>query len=174
MKKLLPLILACLLLTGCAPETPPAPAEPLNSQSHESKLLSAAQVYLATILQQPEAVCTLGKAFSAYRLEESGPVPIDYEEYPVFVEGKILVIATGTLNSSGEYLTGCGTRFADALWQQYSQQPEAPFALIYAEDGAYLVREGEAPILLHKMPLPGCAPIGQLDSHRATLVYSGL
>lgn len=175
MKKLMAMALSLVLvfaLIGCGDTAPQDPSA--AAMSKEAKLLETAQAYLETVLELPAVSCSLGNQLSSYRLETGKLEKIDYEEYPVFAEGKVVAFATCTLDDTGEYLTGCGEKYAEAFWMTYAEHPHAAIALVYAQEGAYLVREGEAPVLLHKMPLMDCAPIKELESCRSSLVYSAI
>ena len=174
MKKFIALLLAlvCVLgLIGCG-NTPSTKDTPANTLSKEDALMEAAQIYMATAPELTAASCVIGNQLSAYRLEAGKLEMIDYEKYPVFVEDKVVAFATCTSGDTGEYITGCGAKFADSFWQKYTEQPNIPVALVYAQDGTYLVRDGETPILLHSMPVAGCAPIQELENYRSSLAYS--
>ena len=174
MKKLIALVLAlvCVLgLIGCG-NTPSTKDTPANTLSKEDALMEAAQIYMATAPELTAASCVIGNQLSAYRLEAGKLEMIDYEKYPVFVEDKVVAFATCTLGDTGEYITGCGVKFAESFWQEYSKKAGTAIVIIYAQEGVYLVREGETPVLLHEMPIEGCASIEELDNHRSSLVYS--
>ena len=92
--------------------------------------------------------------------------------YPVFAEDKIVAFTTCFLSDTGEYLTGWGADYAEAFWKEYYKQPNVPVAIVCAQDGAYLVRDGETPVLLHNMPLADYDSIQGLEKCRSTLAYS--
>lgn len=166
------LVLICVLgLAGCGNASSDQNA-PANTLSKEDKLMEAARVYAITMLNLPDASCVLGNKLSVYRLEAGKLKMIDYEKYPVFVEDKVIAFATCAVSDTGEYITGCGAKFADSFWKECSECPGEAVALVYAQEGVYLVREGEDPVLLHEMPVQGCDPIRELDNCRLPLVYS--
>ena len=166
------LALVCMIgFLGCGSKTSTKDI-PAKALSKEEALLEAAQVYITTTPEFTATSCVIGNQISAFRLEAGELKKIDYEKYPVFVEDQVVAFVTCTLGDAGEYITGCGAKFADSFRQKYAEQPDTPIALVYAQDGVYLVREGDAPVLLHEMPIEGCAPIGTLDDCRSSLVYS--
>ena len=175
MKRLISLLLAlaCVFggLVGCGDASSDQNA-PANTLSKEDKLMEAAWAYAITMLNLPNASCILGNQLSAYRLEAGKLEMIDYEKYPVFVEDKVVAFATCAVSDTGEYIAGCGAKFADSFWKECSGRPGEAVAIVYAQDGVYLVRQGEAPVLLHEMPIQGCDPIRELDNCRSSLVYS--
>ena len=173
MKKILFALVFTLILTGCGTGNA-EPTVPAKNISKQDSMMEATNAYVTEYLGLDGTSCTLGNQLSAYRLADRKLVTIDYEMYPVFVEDKVVAFTTCTVSDTGEYLPGCGVEFAEAFWQAYSEQPHTPVALVYAQEGAYLVREGAAPILLHKMPVKGCDPIVELDGCRDSLVYSNI
>lgn len=142
-----------------------------HAASKEDVMMEISGAYVKEVLGLTDVSCVLGNQISAYRLSAGKLETIDYELYPVFVENKVVAFTTCFLSDTGEYMTGCGVDFAESFWQQYSEHPDKPIAIVYAQDGAYLVREGEGPVLLHAMPVAGCDPIQELEKCRDSLVY---
>ncbi len=165
------LVLICMLgLLGCS-------AEKTEQEHHTSPIsktdamMEITNAYVTEYLGFTDTAVTLGNQLSAYRLSAGKLQTIAYEKYPVFVEGKVVAFTTCFLSETGEYLPGCGVKFAEAFWQTYSEKPGTAIALVYAKEGAYLVREGDNPILLHEIPIEDCDPIEELEKCRASLVY---
>ena len=166
------LVLTCMLgLLGCS-------AEKTEQEHHTSPIsktdamMEITNAYVTEYLGLTETSAILGNPLSAYRLSAGKLQTIDYEIYPVFVEEKIVAFTTCFRSDTGEYLPGCGVEFAESFWQEYSEKTDTSIALVYAKEGAYLVREGENPILLHKMPIDGCDSIQELEKCRSSLVYT--
>ena len=171
LKKAACILFVIFLLVGCNA----VDAEPHSSTTAMSKadaMMEISQIYLETELKLTNAVCTLGNRLSVFRLNGGNLITGAYEKYPVYAEGKVVAFTSCFLSETGEYLTNCGAEFAEAFWRAYSEQPDVPVAIVYAQDGAYLVREGENPILLHKMPVADADPIEALENCRADLMYS--
>lgn len=171
MKKFIVFVLAfaCMLFLIACGNGADAPENPTTK---DDALMEAAQIYLTTEAESKSADCVIGSRLSVYRLEAGKPETIDYEKYPVFVGNRVVAFVTCTLGKGGEYITGCGATFAESFWQEYAKQPDVAFAIVYAQEGVYLVREGEVPVLLHEMPTEGCAPIAELENCRSSLLYS--
>lgn len=168
------LALVCIFaLAGCGAEEPNQ-GNPATVMSKTDAMMEITDSYVKEIIGLPDAVCVLGGQISAYRLSAGKLVTIDYELYPVFVENEVVAFTTCFLSDTEEYLTGCGVDFAESFRKAYSERPGAPIALVYAQKGAYLVREGEEPILLHKMPISDCDPIQELDKCRDSLEYAAI
>ena len=174
MKKLIAIILTVTLavsLNGCITDAPPT--EPAaKSTSKEDVLMEIARIYVETELKLAVDSCVLGNQLSAYCLSAGELVSFAYEKYPVFAEDKIVAFATCFLSDKGEYLTNCGVQYAEAFWIEYSKQPAVPVAIVLAQDGVYLVRDGECPVLLHNMPLADYDSIQELENCRSSLTYS--
>ena len=171
MKKVACILFVIFLLVGCNA----VDAEPnfnTTAMSKTDAMMEISQIYLETELKLTNAVCTLGNRLSVFRLNGGRAVLGAYEKYPVFAEGKVVAFTSCFLSETGEYLTNCGAEFAEAFWRAYSEQPDVPVAIVYAQDGAYLVREGEDPILLHKMPVSDADSIEALENCRTDLMYS--
>jgi len=176
MKKLaaLALVLACIMgLIGCNAQNYEQDIS-ANVKSKADVMMEMTQVYLKTVLELEDTSCVLGNQLSAYRLSSGKLEPSDYEIYPVFVENEVVAFTTCFLNDSGEYIVGSGVDYAGSFWQEYSEQPDTPVAIVYAHEGVYLVREGETPIILDEMPVSGCDPIEELDHCRSLLVYAAI
>jgi len=142
-----------------------------NPMSKTDAMMEITNAYVTEYLGFTDTAVTLGNQLSAYRLSAGKLQTIAYEKYPVFVEGKVVAFTTCFLSETGEYLPGCGVKYAEAFWQAYSEKPGTAIALVYAKEGAYLVREGENPILLHEIPIEDCDPIEELEKCRASVVY---
>ena len=174
MKKLIAfaLALSCVVsLVGCN-TADTSQNTPANAIAKADVLMEATQIYVETELKLTDASCILGNQLSAYRLSAGQLITIDYEMYPVLVENRVVAFTNCFLSDTGDYLTTCGVDFADSFWREYSKHPGTAIAIVYARDGAYLVREGELPVLLHKMPIADCDPITELDNFFSSLVYS--
>ena len=174
MKKLIAWMLAlicALALFGCG-TADTAPNQNTTAMSKMDAMMEISQIYVETELKLTDVSCVLGNPLSVFRLTGGKLVPSAYEKYPVFAEGKIAAFTSCFLSDTGEYLTNCGAKFAESFWQAYSEQPDVPVAIVYAQDGVYLLREGETPILLHKMPVAGADPIEALENCRSSLAYS--
>jgi len=172
--KLTIFILTCLFvfsLLGCSKENTDQDKH-INPVSKTDAMMEITNAYVTEYLGLTDAAVTLGNQLSAYRLSDGKLQTIDYEIYPVFAEEKIVAFTTCFQSDTGEYLPGCGVTYAEAFWQAYSEQPGTAIALVYAQEGAYLVREGEVPVLLHKMPIEGCDSIQELEKCRSSLVYT--
>ena len=169
---LLLLILAFTLgSVGCSAEEP-AQVVHTTPVSKTDAMMEITNAYVTECLGLTDVSVTLGNRLAAYSLCDGNLEPIAYEKYPVFADGVVVAFTTCFQADTGEYLPGCGVKFAEAFWQVYSEKPGAALALVYAEDGAYLVREGEDPVLLHKMPLEDRDPIQNLEKCRVSIEYS--
>lgn len=165
--------LCVLTLAGCGGENTDGNSIS-NPMSKTEAMMDITNAYVTEYLGITDAAVTLGNRLSAYRLSDGVLVPIAYEKYSVFVENQVVAFTTCFLSETGEYLPGCGVKFAEAFWQVYSRKPGAAVALVYAQEGAWLVREGEDPVLLHEMPIDGCDAIQKLEECRASLVYANI
>ena len=143
-----------------------------STTSKEEAILEISQIYVETELNLTNTACMIGNQLPAYCLSAGELVSFSYEMYPVFAEDKIVAFTTCFLSDTGEYLTGCGADYAEAFWKEYSKQPNVPVAIVCAQDGAYLVRDGETPVLLHNIPLADYDSIQELEKCRSTLAYS--
>ena len=171
---LLLLILAFALGTvGCSAKEP-VQAEHTAPISKTEAMMEITNAYVTECLGLTDASVTLGNRLCAYSLSGGKLEPIAYEKYPVFADSVVVAFTTCFQSETGEYLPGCGAKFAEAFWKVYSEQPGAAIALVYAREGAWLVREGEDPVLLHKMPLEDRDPIQNLEKCRASLVYAAI
>ena len=169
-KLILCLLLAVLLLpAGCGSR--PGNTKP-DAPSPQESLANAAGVWLATAAGITETDCSIGKPLAAFRLTDAGIEPIDYQLFPVFAGGTIAALATGTVNDGGEYIAGCNAEFPAELQACFEQTPDAAFAIVYAEEGAFCLRETDDPVPLRRYPVPGCASIETLDAHRQNLSFS--
>lgn len=170
-RSILALLLICVLLMGCSPvhSEQDQPKEPISKTDAMMEITNA---YVTEYLGLTDASVTLGNRISVYSLSGGKLEPIAYEKYPVFADGVVVAFTTCFQSETGEYLPGCGAKFAEAFWKVYSEQPGAAIALVYAQEGVWLVREGEEPVLLHNMPVEGCDPIQNLEKCRASLVYA--
>ena len=145
-----------------------------NTISKTDALMEVTNSYVTDYLGLTDAACVLGNRLCAYSLASGELVPISYEKYPVLVDGRVVAFTTCIEGNDGEYLPGCGVKYAETFWQVYSQRPGIPVAIVYAQDGAYLVREGESPILLHSIPAEDFAPIRELEKYRGSLAYADI
>ena len=143
-----------------------------NPMAKTDAMMEITNAYVTEYLGLTDATVALGSKLSAYRLSDGKLHTIDYEIYPVFAEEKIVAFTTCFQSDTGQYLPGCGVEFAESFWQEYSEKPDTAIALVYAKEGAYLVRKGENPILLHEMPISGCDSIQELAKYRSSLVYT--
>ena len=176
MKKLTMLLLELICVMaflGCSQETTQQDVYVISASQMDA-MMEITNAYVTEYLGLTETSAILGNPLSAYRLSAGKLQTIDYEIYPVFVEEKIVAFTTCFRSDTGEYLPGCGVEFAESFWQEYSEKPDTSIALVYAKEGAYLVREGENPILLHKMPIDGCDSIQELEKCRSSLVYTAI
>jgi len=174
MKKLIGflLALACAAgLFGCGTQKA-AQDTAAASVSKEDAMMEISKIYVETELKLSDASCVLGNRLAVFSLTGGKLVPSAYEKYPVFARSRVVAFTSCFLGDAGEYLTNCGAMFAEAFWREYSKRPSVPVAIVYARDGVYLVREGENPILLHKMPTADRDPIQELENCRDALVYS--
>lgn len=174
MKKLIALVLVlvcALVLVGCSTVNADQDNH-TNTISKADALMEATNDYIKTYMGSTDVSCVLGKQLSAYRLSADKLEPIDYEMYPVFVEDKVVAFTTCILSDTGEYLPGCGVDFAESFWQKYSEHPDTAIAIVYAQEGAYLVREGVPPALLHETPIKDCDSIQELDKYCTSLEYT--
>ena len=161
----------CIQIEGVSSEPQELPTD--DSTKMES-LQEIAENYVSTVLGLDAQDCTVGPRLAAYGLGENGPEVIAYEMYSVFCGGKVVAFATYAITDTGEPTAGCGAEFAEAFWAEYSKSPDREIAIVYAREGAYLVREGDAPVLLHSMPLSYWAPIAELEVYPDSLVYGSL
>ena len=146
----------------------------VDNTGKTNSLNEIANEYISSELGLRNASVSIGKQLSAYRLEEYGLEVIDYEMYPVLADGAVAAFATWGVTEEGDPYAGCGAEFAEAFWKEITQKPEQPFAIVYARNGAYLVREQDAPVLLHQMPLSDYAPIEKLEPYRDSMMYDSL
>lgn len=166
------LTLICVfVLLGCSKETIEQDIY-IIPVSKMDAMMEITNAYVTEYLGLTKASVVLGNPLSAYRLPAGKLQTIDYEIYPVFAEDKIVAFTTCFLSDTGEYLPGCGVDYAEAFWEAYSEKPGTAIALVYAKEGAFMVREGETPILLHNMPVSGCDSIQELEKCRSSLMYA--
>ena len=145
--------------------------------TYSSKIDSLNEIAIAYVETELALDCTsysIGSQLAVYRLEEKGLQVIDYEMYPVFCDGKIVAFATWGLTDTGDPFVGCGAEFADAFWSEHSENPQCEVAIVYAQDGSYLVRESGPPVLLHEMPLSYYVSIENLEKFRDSIVYASV
>lgn len=168
------LILICMFgMLGCSKETTAQEIYVIPATKMDA-MMEITNAYVTEQLGLTDAAVVFGNPLSVFRLTAGKLEPISYEKYPVFADNQIVAFTTCIRSETGEYLPGCGASFAEAFWQVYSEQTDTPIAIVYAKEGAYLVRKGENPILLHKMPVEGCDAIQGLDRCRDSLVYASI
>ena len=158
----------CIQIEGVSSEPQELPTD--DSTKMES-LQEIAENYVSTVLGLDAQDCTVGPRLEAYGLGKNGPEVIDYEMYSVFSGEKVVAFVTYAITDTGEPTAGCGAEFAEAFWAEYSKAPDREIAIVYARDGAYLVREGDTPVLLHSMPLSYWEPITELDDYQDSIAH---
>lgn len=137
---------------------------------------------IATQLEQmlPQFACsesitldrvTLGKPFVVYRTTAVGVETIDYSIYPVLSNQSIVALANVVGDSAGSVETTLYVDFANALQQYLSANATAEFAIIYAQEGIYLLDNADSLILLKDGPTLNPYPIANISIASCNIIY---
>ena len=107
---------------------------------------------------------TLGAPLSVYRTTSTGLEVIDYRIHPILSNQSIIALANVIGDSANNIETTLYIDFANELQQYVAANSNAPFAIIYAEEGVYALSESNSLTLLKEGLSPNPYSIENVSS----------
>lgn len=169
-KKIISLILAIAMSLSMTSGAFAA-VEPNSIQETVNKVATILPLLCENISEN----CYLGEELDAYQVTGEGEIEaIEYRLYPVFSDEKIVALAQVVENSQGEETVSCITAYAGELQAYYEKNPNEKVAIVFAQDGVYILPEGQVPVKIYAADNNGLGEVVTVTDSRNQISVSSV